>query len=221
MTAYEVDARPRAGVFSTATTAQTVPGWWPCAACFGGPSRTSRSRRTILSGRRPNPNTATLSIRRQLPGTRFPAMRGDTGMCSGIANSLPVSQSVPTNLCTIQTRPPSADAPASPPAPTPLPEAPAAVNVPMVISSRQVQLTVHDSDETRLLARLEAVLQHFPAPPPTAQSTGWCKIHQTRMRETQKNGHRWFSHRTSAGWCKGMETPPRALLRLHKRVVPQ
>src|SRR5256885_2030298 len=40
---------------------------------------------------------------------------------------------------------------------SPLPEAPASVNVHIELAGRQVQLTLRDSDEGRLLARLEAV----------------------------------------------------------------
>lgn len=46
--------------------------------------------------------------------------------------------------------------------PAPLPEAPASVNVRVRISGRECQLTLRDTDETRLLARLEAVLTRFP-----------------------------------------------------------
>src|SRR5262249_55292189 len=50
--------------------------------------------------------------------------------------------------------------PAQPPAPhAPLPEAPASVNVHLEMCGRQVQLTLRDADEGRLLARMEAVLQ--------------------------------------------------------------
>src|SRR5262245_12992248 len=41
----------------------------------------------------------------------------------------------------------------------PLPEAPASVNVHLEMCGRQVQLTLRDADEDRLLARLAAVLQ--------------------------------------------------------------
>src|SRR5262249_27141680 len=52
---------------------------------------------------------------------------------------------------------------AQPPAPPPpLPEAPASVNVHLELHGRQVQLTLRDADESRLLARLETVLQRFP-----------------------------------------------------------
>src|SRR5262249_30240008 len=59
-----------------------------------------------------------------------------------------------------------------------LPEAPASANVHVTLAGRKVQVTLRDSDEQRLLARLEALLKRFPteeepegeqAPP-----EGWC-----------------------------------------------
>src|SRR5262249_57817127 len=44
----------------------------------------------------------------------------------------------------------------------PLPEAPASVNFHTTIAGRQIQITLRDTDETRLLARLESLLQRFP-----------------------------------------------------------
>jgi len=92
----------------------------------------------------------------------------------------------------------------------PLPEAPASVNVHLTLSGRQVQLTLRDSDESRLLVRLEAVLQRFPghpaeaSSPSTEQGKGWCKIHKTPMRQNTKNGRAWYSHKFSNDqWCKG------------------
>lgn len=98
--------------------------------------------------------------------------------------------------------------PAPPPVPpTPLPEAPASVNVHLELAGRQVQLTLRDSDEGRLLARLEAVLQRFPLivkPTDTpAQREGWCSKHGVQMRQNHKDGRSWWSHKTAEGWCKG------------------
>jgi hypothetical protein len=108
--------------------------------------------------------------------------------------------------------------------PAPLPEAPASVNVHITIAGRQVQLTLRDTDEVRLLARLEEVLQRFPLPQPPAQPQGqalspqqhnaaamhrtvtdFCPIHQVAMKENTKDGRRWFSHydETAGRWCKG------------------
>jgi hypothetical protein len=92
---------------------------------------------------------------------------------------------------------------------TPLPEAPASVNCHLVIAGRQVQLTLRDSDEGRLLARLKVVLARFPLPPAeashqrTEQGKGWCSKHQVPMKRTEKNGRSWWSHKTTEGWCKG------------------
>jgi len=100
-------------------------------------------------------------------------------------------------------------APSQEPAPgtTPLPEAPASVNCHLTIAGRQVQLTLRDQDEGRLLARLEAVLQRFPQPQtpaqPASQEQGWCAIHNVSMKVNHKDGRTWYSHRTSEGFCKG------------------
>jgi hypothetical protein len=92
-------------------------------------------------------------------------------------------------------------------APAPLPEAPASVNVHLELAGRQVQLTLRDSDEGRLLQRLEAVLQCFPLvvkPTDTqARPEGWCSKHGVAMKLNHKDGRQWWSHKTAEGWCKG------------------
>jgi hypothetical protein len=89
----------------------------------------------------------------------------------------------------------------------PLPEAPASVNCQMTIGGRQVQLTLRDTDEARLLARLQTVLAQYPLPQPVptqGQGKDWCVVHQCAMKETTKDGHSWFSYRRADGqWCKG------------------
>ena len=99
------------------------------------------------------------------------------------------------------------------PAPTPappaasLPEAPASANCHVTIEGRQVQITLRDTDETRLLQRLTTLLQQYPvAQAPTASSIpaeGWCARHQIQMTLNQKQGRSWYSHSTDQGWCKG------------------
>jgi len=92
---------------------------------------------------------------------------------------------------------------------TPLPEAPCSVNVHLTIAGRQVQLTLRDHDEARLLVRLEEVLQRFPQPqapaPPASQGKEWCPKHGVQMHWNEgKDGRKgWYSHRTEDGWCKG------------------
>jgi hypothetical protein len=76
-----------------------------------------------------------------------------------------------------------------------------------MLEGRQVQVTLRDIDETRLLARLAAVLQQYPAPQPPArpqgpsqgQDKGWCSKHNVQMKQTQKDGRSWWSHKTSEG----------------------
>ena len=70
-----------------------------------------------------------------------------------------------------------------------------------------MQLTLRDSDEGRLLERLEAVLQRFPLvvkPTDTqARPEGWCSTHGVAMKLNNKDGRQWYSHKTAEGWCKG------------------
>jgi hypothetical protein len=89
-----------------------------------------------------------------------------------------------------------------------LPEAPASVNVHLELAGRQVQLTLRDSDEGRLLARLDAVLQRFPlvvTPTDTqARPDGWCTRYGVQMTlHHGKDGRQWYSHKTANGWLKG------------------
>jgi len=112
-----------------------------------------------------------------------------------------------------QAEAPSPPAPAQPhasPAVTrlPLPEAPASANCYVTLAGRQVQVTLRDSDEQRLLARLEALLQRFPAEAePEGESAppeGWCRKHGVQMKLNHgKDGRTWYSHKTTDGWCKG------------------
>jgi hypothetical protein len=92
-------------------------------------------------------------------------------------------------------------------APPALPVAPASVNVHIIVAGRDVLLTLRDTDEVRLLCRLEEVLQHFPLPqassPPQERGRDWCPIHNVQMRQTAKEGRSWYSHKTDQGWCEG------------------
>jgi hypothetical protein len=91
----------------------------------------------------------------------------------------------------------------------PLPEAPASVNCHITMAGRQVQLTLRDTDEARLLERLAAVLAQYPVPqpapqaPPQGQGQDWCQKHSVQMKQTTKDGRAWWSHKTDQGWCKG------------------
>jgi len=109
---------------------------------------------------------------------------------------------------------PDNDPEPAPPPPRPvaaLGEAPASVNVRVTICGREVQITLRDTDEARLLERLQEVLQRYPLPQPEAprgpkpesQGKDFCQMHQCAMTLNNKQGRQWWSHRTADGWCKG------------------
>src|SRR5262249_19577974 len=86
-----------------------------------------------------------------------------------------------------------------------LPEAPASANVHVTLAGRKVQVTLRDSDETRLLARLEALLKRFPAEdePGQGQPEGWCDKHGVQMKERKGKYGPFYSHMTANAWCHG------------------
>ena len=88
-----------------------------------------------------------------------------------------------------------------------LPEAPASANVHVTLAGRTVQVTLRDSDEQRLLARLEALLQRFPVEEePDGEQVppeGWCRKHGVQMKPRNGEHGSWWSHKTPQGWCKG------------------
>lgn len=101
------------------------------------------------------------------------------------------------------------------PAPAALPEAPASVNVRVLIEGRDCQLTLRDTDEDRLLARLAALLVRYPAAPcggkreqgsapaQTAGETPTCPYHGA-MRESTKVKGTWYcaSKMGDGSYCK-------------------
>jgi hypothetical protein len=100
---------------------------------------------------------------------------------------------------------PAEPAPSEAPA-TPLPEAPASVNCYVTLAGRQVQVTLRDTDEHRLLARLTALLSQYPVPDaPQAEAHGkdWCSKHGVSMKLNHKEGRSWYSHQVNGAWCKG------------------
>jgi hypothetical protein len=84
-------------------------------------------------------------------------------------------------------------------------EAPASVNFHTTIAGRQIQITLRDIDETRLLARLETLLQRFPVveePKEPTQQEGWCAEHNTKMKLHHGKRGTWWSHKLPNGqWC--------------------
>ena len=100
-----------------------------------------------------------------------------------------------------------AQAPASD-VPAGLPEAPASVNCYVTMAGRQCQLTLRDTDEVRLLVRLQAILAQYPmAPasgpaiaasvptpstPPAADAVPTCAIHGTTLKASTKAAGTFF-----------------------------
>jgi hypothetical protein len=91
----------------------------------------------------------------------------------------------------------------------PLPEAPASCNVYVQISGHKVQVTLRDTDEHRMLERLQILLAQYPMPEPPVRASspaeGWCSLHNVSMRwNGGKEGRKgWHSHKTADGWCQG------------------
>jgi hypothetical protein len=89
----------------------------------------------------------------------------------------------------------------------PLPEAPASANVHVVLAGRTVQVTLRDSDEQRLLARLETLLKRFPVETPGQDSatlqTPVCPWHGA-MKESTKAKGTWYcpAKMADGSYCK-------------------
>jgi hypothetical protein len=92
----------------------------------------------------------------------------------------------------------------------PLPEAPASVNVRLMLAGREVQVTLRDADEDRLLERLRRLLERFPATSqgqgqgePEPSPTILCARHRVPMRQHRNARGSWWAHKTADGWCHG------------------
>jgi len=85
----------------------------------------------------------------------------------------------------------------------PLPEAPASVNVHLELGGRQVQLTLRDADETRLLERLATVLERFPLTAKPADTTPHCPTHGPLKPSTKGKGWYCPAKLADGSWCKG------------------
>ena len=94
-----------------------------------------------------------------------------------------------------------------------LPEAPASVNCHIMLEGRQAQVTLRDTDESRLLARLATLLRQYPVAQPPTQGMGcpvpddspYCPKHKVPMKQQHKDGRTWYSHWVADAkrWCKG------------------
>ena len=88
-----------------------------------------------------------------------------------------------------------------------LPEAPASANVRVTLGGREIQITLRDSDEKRLLVRLADVLAQFPqeAPGVVNHEDNLCPIHHVPMKQRNGKYGLFHSHKTQSGWCQGKQ----------------
>ncbi len=92
---------------------------------------------------------------------------------------------------------------------TPLPEVPAIVSTTITVAGRRVEVKLCDTDDARLLARLQILLAQYPGEQPTAPGTPTdetprCPKHGVAIKLNHgKDGSTWHSHKTAEGWCKG------------------
>jgi hypothetical protein len=102
-----------------------------------------------------------------------------------------------------------------------LPEAPASANVRVTLWGREVQITLRDTSETRLLQRLEELLAQVPVPQASSQPqaqlspqqhnaaamhkkvTDFCQIHNVQMQRHENAKGVWYSHYSDGKHCKG------------------
>jgi hypothetical protein len=83
-------------------------------------------------------------------------------------------------------------------------EAPCSVNTRLILAGREIQLTLRDSDETRLLKRLAGVLAQFPLEAPAQVREGFCDLHHITMSKKHGKYGEFYSHKTrEGGWCTG------------------
>jgi len=84
-------------------------------------------------------------------------------------------------------------------------EAPCSINTRLMLEGREIQLTLRDTDETRLLERLAGVLAKLPVETSTSthQRDDFCEKHHITM--TKRNGKygQFYSHKSREGWCTG------------------
>ena len=83
-------------------------------------------------------------------------------------------------------------------------EAPCSVNVRLPLSGREIQLTLRDTSESRLLARLADVLAQFQQNTPRVDHESHiCPVHKVDMPERQGKYGKFRSHKVGNTWCTG------------------
>ena len=201
----------RAAVDQVAATGQSHLARMPRPRREGGRDRLAGrcrvARRRACPGRQPVPGHRSVSPgQRHVRLSRLPPGRRPRWCKHRIAAGIQRRA-----MQAVQVAPTSFTAPVQSAAAAthPLPEAPASANCHVTIAGRQVQVTLRDTDETRLLARLTALLAQYPVEQASRHASaqppeGWCQVHQVQMRRNEKDGRSWYSHQApDGGWCKG------------------
>jgi hypothetical protein len=101
--------------------------------------------------------------------------------------------------------------PVQPDAPSaPLPEAPVSITLKATLHGHEVLVTLRGVDFASVKAQVEQASEWLkvqtPAQSPTQdteQPEGWYSKHGMQMKLNHKEGRSWWSHKTTAGWCKG------------------
>jgi hypothetical protein len=110
-------------------------------------------------------------------------------------------------------------------APQPCPEAAFSLTLKGTLDGIEALFTVRGQSAAEFKANLAAVrgLLDQPQAPPQAASqsqaqlspqqhnalamgrkvSGVCPVHGVQMKQNQKEGRTWYSHKTADGWCKG------------------
>jgi len=95
-----------------------------------------------------------------------------------------------------------------PAAVAPLGEAPASCNVYVTIGGHKVQVTLRDSDEARMLARLQVLLAQYPAPQtsapaqtPPVDATPQCPQHGALKKSSKGKGWYCPTRLDDDTWC--------------------
>src|SRR4030095_4444783 len=91
-----------------------------------------------------------------------------------------------------------------------LPEAPVSITMKATLNGHEVMVTLRGVDFASVKAQVEQASEWLklqaPEQPPAQsirQPEGWCSKHSVQMRQNHKDGRSWWSHKTTAGWCKG------------------
>src|SRR2546425_5556621 len=126
--------------------------------------------------------------------------------------ALPLAKAKLDTLNGSHAQTPSPPAPTQPQAPpavpsTPLPEAPVSITLKATLNGHEVLVTLRGTDFTSVKAQVEQASQWLQdhGGQPAADTTPQCPKHGVSLTlQHGKDGRTWYSHKTAAGWRKGV-----------------